>query len=74
MVLSFKSILRREYSGVLATVFGFWFIDTLRHYFESGSFDITRISNLVLAVAIVLVVILRSLKHHTKVLNEKGRS
>jgi protein-S-isoprenylcysteine O-methyltransferase Ste14 len=74
MTLSIKSILRREYSGVLATAFGFWFIDTLRYYFETSSFDITRISNFVLAVAIVLVIILRSLKHYTNVLNEKGRS
>jgi protein-S-isoprenylcysteine O-methyltransferase Ste14 len=74
MVLSLKSVLRREYSGVLATVFGFWFIDNLRYYFETGSYDYNRISNLVLAITIVIVIILRSLKHYTKVLNEKGRS
>jgi len=74
MILSLKSILRREYSGVLATVFGFWFIDNLRHYFETETFDYTRISTIVLAATIVVVFILRSLKHYTKVLNEKGRS
>ncbi len=74
MVLSVKSILRREYSGVLATVFGFSFIDNLRYYFETGTFEITRISNIILAITIIVVLILRSLKHYTKVLNEKGRS
>jgi protein-S-isoprenylcysteine O-methyltransferase Ste14 len=74
MILSLKSVFRREYSGVLATVFGFWFIDNLRFYFETGSFDYTRASNIVLAVTIIVVFILRSLKHYTKVLDEKGRS
>jgi len=74
MILSLKSILRREYSGVLATVFAFWFIDNLRYYFETETFDYTRTSTIVLAATIVVVFILRSLKHYTKVLNEKGRS
>jgi protein-S-isoprenylcysteine O-methyltransferase Ste14 len=74
MVLSLKSVLRREYSGVLATVFGFWFIDNLRFYFETGLFDYTRISNIVLIATLVVVFILRSLKHYTRVLNEQGRS
>ncbi|OQX79268.1 MAG: hypothetical protein B6D64_05160 [Bacteroidetes bacterium 4484_276] len=74
MPLSIRSILRREYSGVLATVFSFCFVDNLRYYFETGSFELTRISNIILAVTIVVVIILRSLKHYTKVLNEKGRS
>ncbi len=74
MVLSVKSILRREYSGVLATIFGFWFIDNLRYYFDTNTFDYNRISGIVLIVTIVVVIILRSLKHCTKVLNEKGRS
>lgn len=72
--LSIKSILRREYSGVLATVFSFCFVDNLRYYFETGSFELTRISNIVLAITIVVVIILRSMKHYTKVLDEKGRS
>ncbi len=72
--LSVKSILRREYSGVLATVFSFCFVDNIRYYFETGSFELTRVSNIVLAITIIVVLILRSLKHYTKVLSEKGRS
>jgi len=74
MVLSIKSILRREYSGVLATVFGFWFIDNLRYFFETDSFDYTRISSIALGITLIVVLILRSLKHYTKVLSEEGRS
>src|SRR5210317_65497 len=36
---SLISVLRREYSGVLATVFSFAFIDHLRHFFQTGEID-----------------------------------
>jgi len=70
---SFKSVLRREYSGVLATVMGFAFIDNLRVYFEYQQFYLYRDSNIVLAATIVVVLILRTLKHSTTILKEKGR-
>ncbi len=71
---SFRSILRREYSGVLATVFSFTFIDLLRYYFFNGKVDFDRISVYVLAITIIITLILRTLKHNTKLLDEKGRS
>jgi len=71
---SFKSILRREYSGVLATVFSFTFIDLLRYYFINGKVEFDRISVYILVITIVITLILRTLKHNTKLLNEKGRS
>lgn len=71
---STKSVLRREYSGVLATVLAFTFIDHLRYYFMKGSFEVDRTSTWVLAIAIVVTILLRSLKHHTTVLNERDRS
>ena len=71
---SFKTVFRREYSGVLATVFGFAFIDHLRFYFTNGYVDIYRISTYVLAVAMILAFTLRTVKHHTKLLNEEDRS
>ena len=72
--LSFKSILKREYSGVLATVLGFVFIDDLRRYFEMGNFEIETIAHWVLAFTILMVLVLRSLKHYTQVFSEEGRS
>jgi len=71
---SLKSVLRREYSGVLATVIGFAFIDDLRRYFETKQFEWNTPWHIALLVALVLALILRSLKHYTKVLNEEGRS
>jgi len=71
---SFKSALRREYSGVLATVFGFAFVDNLRVLFQRETFEPGRLSNYLLVLASVLILVLRSLKHHTALLNEEGRS
>ena len=70
---STKTVLRREYSGVLATVLGFTFIDDLRRYFTTDSFELQTIWHYALLVTTVLALILRSLKHYTKVLNEKDR-
>jgi protein-S-isoprenylcysteine O-methyltransferase Ste14 len=71
---SIKSVLRREYSGMLATVLGFAFIDVLRFYFSTGSFSLHSNSIYTLGVAILIALILRSLKHYTKLLKEEGRS
>ena len=71
---SFRSILRREYSGVLATVIGFVFIDDLRRFFTTGSFEWNTCWHITLAVVILLAISLRSLKHYTKLLSEEGRS
>ena len=72
--LSLKSILRREYAGLLATVIGFAFIDMVRLYFTTGILDITELMLQILLVTVVVVVVLRSLKHYTSVLEEKDRS
>lgn len=69
---SFITVLRREYSGVLATVLGFAYIDELR-LFLTGKFDWCRPSVIALAAAIVLALTLRTLKH-SGLLNEEGRS
>ncbi len=71
---STKTVFRREYSGVLATVFGFAFIDHLRFYFIYGYFDIYRISTYILAIALILAFTLRTVKHYTRLLNEEDRS
>ncbi len=71
---SMVSVLRREYSGVLATVVGFVFIDDLRRYFAFGRFETETTAHYILAAAILMVLILRSLKHYTKLLSEEGRS
>lgn len=74
MGFSFKSILRREYSGFLATVAAFVFVDHLRHYFSTGQFEPQRISTYILGAALVITLVLRTLKHNTRLLDEEGRS
>ncbi len=71
---SMKSVLRREYSGFLATVLSFTFVDYLRNYFLTGSFQIVRLSGYILLAAIVVTLLLRTLKHQTSWLKEEGRS
>ncbi len=71
---SFISVLRREYSGVLATVLGFFFIDVLRSWFLFGSVDFNRPSSYALGISALIALILRTLKHKTNLLNESGRS
>jgi protein-S-isoprenylcysteine O-methyltransferase Ste14 len=74
LAFSFKSVLRREYSGVLATVFGFAFVDNLRAFHEYHQFYPDRVSNIALAVTLIMVLVLRTFKHKTSILDEKGRS
>lgn len=71
---SLKSVLRREYSGMLATVFGFMFIDLLRYYFSTGTITYQRNSVYIFGIALLIALILRSLKHYTNLLQEEGRS
>jgi len=70
---SIKTVLRREYSGVLACVISFCFVDIIRNYkMEEALFSINMIYVLTLALMVSLV--LRILKRNTKILNEKDRS
>ncbi len=71
---SLVSVLRREYSGVLATVIGFVFVDFFRNYFAGDDVLISNLSINILIVSVFLSLILRTLKRHTKLLNEEGRS
>jgi protein-S-isoprenylcysteine O-methyltransferase Ste14 len=70
---SFKSVLRREYSGVLAMVVSFAFVDHLRFFIVNNSFDPWRISSYIVVFFAVLAFLLRSMKHKTNLLNEDGR-
>ena len=71
---SIITVLRREYASVLAAVVGFTFIEVLRTYFSTKNWSISDYTLVILGVTIILVLILRSLKHYTSILLEKGRS
>ena len=71
---SMKSVLRREYSGVLATVIGFVFVDFLIGYKKWHTIGVGKNLCIMLIITTVITIILRSLKHYTSVLKEEGRS
>lgn len=71
---SLISVLRREYSGILATVAGFAFVDYLRAYFISNEILTVRPSLWATGIAALLALILRTIKHNTRLLDEEGRS
>lgn len=71
---SFKTIMRREYSGVSATIIGFVFVAFLKDW------SIERMPNFNLnyliwiAIALLFSFVFRTLKHNTKLLYEEDRS
>jgi protein-S-isoprenylcysteine O-methyltransferase Ste14 len=71
---SMKTILRREYSGITATIIGFLFVAVLRNWniYQVFIFEFKHI--VILAVALLISLVLRSLKHYTKLLHEEDRS
>jgi protein-S-isoprenylcysteine O-methyltransferase Ste14 len=71
---SMKTILRREYSGVTATIISFLFIDFFKRLFEQNEIKFELYQALVLGVALLISLILRTLKHKTKILFEEDRS
>jgi len=71
---SMKTILRREYSGITATIIGFLFVETLRNWNIYGKFIFETKHIVILVLALLISLVLRSLKHYTKVLHEEDRS
>jgi protein-S-isoprenylcysteine O-methyltransferase Ste14 len=71
---SLKTILRREYSGVSATIIGFVFVAFLREWFTTGEPKFKIIYGVVLIIALLISFVLRTLKHKTKLLFEADRS
>jgi protein-S-isoprenylcysteine O-methyltransferase Ste14 len=71
---SIITVLRREYASILAAVIGFTFIEGFRHYFITKNWFISPFSLKFLIGTLILVLALRSLKHYTNLLDEKGRS
>lgn len=71
---SMKTIMRREYSGVTATILGFLFIDFFRDSFGTGEIILHTHYLIVLIIALGISLLFRTLKHHTKLLYEADRS
>jgi hypothetical protein len=64
-----KPVLRREYSGLLATLVGFAYVDLLRNIFHQEEF-IWKNSLSALIAGLIVVLVLRTAKHSTKWLDD----
>ena len=73
VVFSFKSILRREYPGMLAAVIGFTYIHIIRNFFQLKEFSISPVMLKILIITSVIAAVLRFLKH-SGFMNESDRS
>lgn len=74
MRFSFKTFLRREYATIFSTVFSFTLVDYIIHFKELLKHACTWTDWLlpslyILAACLVVTLVLRTLKHNTKVLN-----
>ncbi len=72
MDFSVKNILKREYSGFLATVISFLFVNVLKNYFQYGTFNYSKQWVAAAAFAILLTVVLKAMKK-LKLLEVSGR-
>jgi hypothetical protein len=71
---SIITVLRREYSSLLACVVGFTYIEILKNYVITGKWKINELTFYILLGMFIVVLILRSLKHYTGLLIEGDRS
>jgi protein-S-isoprenylcysteine O-methyltransferase Ste14 len=70
---SLKSVLRREYSGFIATVAGFVFVDIVRDWMLMPTFKFNMNYAWVFGIGLLITLVLRTLKKNTKILEEDGR-
>ena len=71
---SVKTLLRREYPGISAAMIGFLFVDFVRNWVFFGEPKWLLSHGIVLVIALLVSLVLRTLKHHTDVLWEDDRS
>lgn len=62
MDFSIRNILKREYSGFLATVVSFLFLNVIKNFFESGTWQLNYFWVYFTVAAAVLTLILKTLK------------
>ncbi|MGI6718420.1 MAG: methyltransferase family protein [Bacteroidales bacterium] len=71
---SFKSIIRREYSSVMALCLSFAFIDILRILIIEKKLNFNRVSIYIAIGSVILSLILKIIRHKTNLLDEEDRS
>ncbi len=71
ITFSLREVLKREYSGVFSAALCFAIVDVLRQFIMTQNWNFCRISVYVAAFFFVAMLILRTLKHHTKWLESR---
>ena len=71
---SIKTVLKREYSSLLATVISFLYIQSIINISIDNEIIISFNMWIILIVTIIITLILRTLKKHTSFLNQSGRT
>lgn len=67
---SVKKVLRKEYSGFMATVIGFVYVAFLRDLLQGSPFRWDPLLGIVLGAGALITLTLRTLHHHTSLLKE----
>jgi protein-S-isoprenylcysteine O-methyltransferase Ste14 len=70
---SVKTVLKREYNGLLAVAITFTLFNIIVHYLYDGSFRVDLFWLVVFIVSFLLFLILRTLKRSTRLLHVDGR-
>lgn len=73
MLFSIRSVLRREYCGLLGLTVAFAGLDLAKHAIVEGRLYLDTIWLAVLAVGVLTFVVLRTMKKRTTLLNVSGR-
>ncbi len=71
--ISFKNILRREYSSLFALIFSFTFLDLIGNYLVIQKLYVVPMWNVLFWTTFTAYLILRFLKRHSSFLDVKGR-
>lgn len=71
---SFKSVLRREYAGLLAAIIGFSYVNFLKNYSINHTLTLDAAWLYALIIISIIAFTLRTIRHTTDLLNENERS
>jgi len=71
---SAKTVLKREYSSILAIIFSFFYISTLINIKTNYDYLINKQWLITLLITSILTIILRIIKKKTSLLDQKGRT
>lgn len=70
---SIKTVLKREYSSVLSTILSFFYVQVVINFFSENQL-ISNQMMIILFITISIILILRTIKKNTNLLNQVGRT